>query len=287
MNERIERRTARILIALSAEVDTRVSLDFYRYLLGDAPPTIVGLLVENPRLIAHARSALAREIVLSGIERRLEPESLERQLRARWAELRRLFDRESARLGIDAELELVREEPRTALAKAAERADALVVERDAAAEALELWSSRTRPAALRALLLAPPRWPAIGEIVVLADPAALGADSAASGASEIGTALRLARRTDAPLTVLLVGAAADEDTSARLARIARQAGVRLAGVIPLRSATLDALADAARHASVLILPSGTAPEIAAPLATRLRGATLLWRSAAAPDSPRE
>lgn len=286
MNEGIERRAARILIALSAEVETRISLDVYRYLLGDAPPTIVGLLVENPRLIAHARSALAREIVLSGLERRLEPESLERQLRARWTELRRLFDIESARLGIDATLELVREERRTALAKAIERADALVVERDAAAEALELWSGVTRPASLRALLLAPPRWPAAGEIVVLADPSMLAAGPPARGASEVDAALRLARRTGAPLTVLVVGAA-DDDASARLARLARQAGVRLAAVIPLRSATLDALADAARHASVLILPSDVAPEIAAALATRLRGATLLWRSAGGRDSTHE
>lgn len=284
MNESIERRTARILVALSAEIETRLSLDVYRYLLGDAPPTIVGLLVENPRLIAHARSALAREIVLSGIERRLEPESLERQLRARWAELRRLFDAESARLGIDARLELVREDRRAALAKAAERADALVVERDAAAEALELWSSLTRPASLRALLLAPPRWPAVGEIVVLAAPGTLAAP--ARGASEVDAALRLARRTGAPLTVLVAGAA-DDEAGMRLARLARESGVRLTAVVPLRSATLDALADAARHASVLILPSDVSPEIASALATRLRGATLLWRTAAGPDASGE
>lgn len=285
MNENIERRAGRILIALSAEVETRLSLDVYRYLLGDAPPTFVGLLVENPRLIAHARAALAREIVLSGVERRLEPESLERQLRARWSELRRWFETESARLGIAAEVTLVRDDPRQALAKAIERADALVVERDAAADALELWSSLTRPATLRALLLAPPRWPVAGDVVVLADPGALAADSETRRASEIETALRLARRTGAPLTVLATGSV-DENARGRLARHARESGVRLAAVIPLRSATLDALADAARHASVLILPSGISPEIAAAVATRLRGATLLWRSTASPPEAR-
>ncbi|MGB7217060.1 MAG: hypothetical protein WBE98_18775, partial [Gammaproteobacteria bacterium] len=89
----------------------------------------------------------------------------------------------------------------------------------------------------------------------------------------------------APLTVLATGSV-DENARGRLARHARESGVRLAAVIPLRSATLDALADAARHASVLILPSGISPEIAAAVATRLRGATLLWRSTASPPEAR-
>src|SRR5690606_37986063 len=64
-------RPARILVALFATADagTRVELDVYRYLLGEAPPELVGLIVEDPTLFAHAASRLAREIVLSGVER--------------------------------------------------------------------------------------------------------------------------------------------------------------------------------------------------------------------------
>lgn len=272
-----ERREARILIALSTEIDARLALDIHRYLLGDAPPRLVGLLVEDPRLLAHAGAALAREIGLSGTERRLEPASLERQLRARWSQLRRLFETEGARLGIEAELEVVREERRVALARAIERADALVVERDAAADALELWSSLAPPAPLRALMLAPARWPVGGDVVMLVDRRMLDALCRGRGAPGVDAALRIARRTGAPLTVLVEGSVGD-DTRMRLERIARFAGVRLGAVAEIRHGSLAALAEAARGARVLLLPPGIDPRIAAALAARLHGATVLWRA---------
>src|SRR5690606_7233545 len=116
----LDRRAARILVALSATGDTRCELEVYRYLFGDAPPEIVGLVLEDPALLAHAGSRLAREIVLSGVERRLDPQALERDLRARAAAWRRWLEAESARLGFQVALETVREERRAALARAAE-----------------------------------------------------------------------------------------------------------------------------------------------------------------------
>lgn len=268
-----ERREARILIAMSAQAQLRLALEPYRYLLGEAPPTIVGLFLEDPRLMAHARSTLAREFVLSGLERRFEAESIERQLRAHWSALRRLLEAEGRRLGIEPEVEIVREDPRAALGSAAERADALVVERDVAREALEIWARARGPQPLRALLLAPPEWPPIGDVVVL-----VGADSSAETEdSAFETALRLARRTGAPLTVLIAGDAGDA-VYEQLTRRARQAGVGIGALVPLGNTSLATLADAARHARVLILPADTDPSVVSALASRLRGATLLWRA---------
>src|SRR5690606_30854392 len=158
MNE-LERRAARILGALSATADTRIGREIDRYLLGDAPPESVGLVVEDPALFAHAGSRLAREIVLSGFERRLDPQALDRELRARAAEWRRMLEAESARLGMSVALETVRDERRSALARAAERADALIVETAAMREALEIWRPLPPGAALRAPIVTPARPP--------------------------------------------------------------------------------------------------------------------------------
>src|SRR5690606_30111350 len=140
----------------------------YRYLLGEAPPELVGLIVEDPTLFAHAASRLAREIVLSGVERRLEPLALERQLRARAAAWRRLLTAESARLGVPIEFETMRAGRRAALARAAGEADALIVETAAMHEALDVWLGLDPSAPLGTLVLTPARRPS-GEVVVVID----------------------------------------------------------------------------------------------------------------------
>lgn len=269
----IEQRAARILVALSATAETRIELELYRYLLGDAPPEIVGLVVEDPALLAHAGSRLAREIVLSGLERRLELAALERQLRARAAEWRRALEAESARLGVRVALETVREERRAALRAAAERADALIVDTSALRDALDIWTTLPSRAPLRTLVLTPGR-PRSADIVVVTDEAAPG--SAAD--SPLAAALRIARRTGARLTVL---DAARRRAPPAFARELLGLGVRLAGYAPLEPGRVDAatLAAHAAHAGLLVLPAAASadPVLVSDLATRLRGALMLLR----------
>jgi len=266
----LDRRAARILVALSATGDTRCELEVYRYLFGDAPPEIVGLVLEDPALLAHAGSRLAREIVLSGVERRLDPQALERDLRARAAAWRRWLEAESARLGFQVALETVREERRAALARAAERADALIVEAAALAEALEIWAGLPPRAPLRALLVTAGR--ARGDIVVVTDEAEDSPDSA------LAAALRLARRTGARLTVLDTARRSAPDA---LPRQLAGLGVRLAGYASLPAGLIDArtLADHASHAGLLVLPAAASGDraLVTDVAARIRGALMLLR----------
>jgi len=282
----IEHGTVRILVALSATADTRVELELYRYLLGDAAPELVGLVVEDPALLAHAGSRLAREIVLSGVERRLDPEALERELRARSAAWRRALEAESARLGVRIALETVRDERRRALARAAERADALVVDSAALRDALAIWGALPPSAPLHTLVLTPGRVPAGGIIVVVDDD-----DLVAGDDSALAAALRLARRTGAPLTVLDVARA---DATARPQRRIgelRELGVRVESYVAIEGARIDArtLAMHAAHAGLLVLPPAASadPDLVAELAARLRGALMLRRGPRAGETRRD
>src|SRR5690606_32425454 len=234
----LERRAARIMVAMSATADARIELEIYRYLLGDAPPEIVGLVVEDPALLAHAGSGLAREIVLSGFERRLDPPALERQLRARAAEWRRMLEAESARLGMRIALETVREERRAALAHAAEHADALIVESAAVREALEIWRALPPGAPLRTLVVTPERRPS-GDIVVVIDEA----EPHDAPNSALAASVRLARRTGARLAVLDI-AAGEAAPDARVRQLAAL-GVRVGSYASLPEGRIDSLALAA------------------------------------------
>ena len=270
----LERRAARIMVAMSATADARIELEIYRYLLGDAPPEIVGLVVEDPALLAHAGSGLAREIVLSGFERRLDPQALERQLRARAAEWRRMLEAERARLGMRIALETVREERRAALA--AEHADALIVESAAVREALEIWRALPPGAPLRTLVVTPERRPS-GDIVVVIDEAEPHDDPN----SALAASVRLARRTGARLAVLDI-AAGEAAPDARVRQLAAL-GVRVGSYASLPEGRIDplALAAYAAQASLLVLPAAASrdPDLVEALAARIRGALMLLRGA--------
>lgn len=275
----LERRGARILIALSAAGETRVELAVYRYLLGDAPPEIAGLVVEDPALLAHSGSRLAREIDHSGLERRLDAESLGRELRASSAVWRRELETECARLGMKTTFETVRDERRRALARAVERTDALIVEKAALHEALEIWSALSPDAPLRILVLTPRRRPA-GDVVVVTD----AAEPSDAAGSTFTAALRLARRTGARLAVLDLHA--QPSGSGAVARRLVEAGVPMSGYASLAGVRFDAhtLAAHAAHASLLVLPGDTGRDVAlvAELAVRIRGALMLVRSPGRP-----
>ncbi|HEX7080000.1 MAG TPA: hypothetical protein VF329_03195 [Gammaproteobacteria bacterium] len=280
------RASGRILVALTAAAARdRLALDVYRYLLGEAAPEVVGLFVEEEALLAHAGSQLAREIEMSGADRRLELAGLERQLRARSGALRRLFEAEGARLGLRAAFEVARGDCANVLSRAVERADALVADADAARAALEVWGRAGTTIPLRALLLTPGRWPQAGDVVLVVGRPA---DLDATAGSALDGALRLAARIGAPLSVVLAGrgeAPTAREAAARLAPLARSRGAAFAGAVTIEristeaEARASALAASARHARLLVLPAPASldAELVAGLVRRLRAAVMLVR----------
>lgn len=272
MSGRERRRPARILVAISATAETRMDLDTDRYVLDDAPAEIVGLVVEDPTMCAHAGSRLAREIVLSGLERRLDTPALERELRARAAAWRRTLEAEGARLGVRVALETVRTERRIALAQAAGRAETLIVETAALREALEVWFELPPDAPLRTLVLTPGR--RAGRDIVAVTGASDSADAV------LAAAVRLARRSGAHLTVLDIGAARNAARTT-LARRLAALGLRPSEWSALEARQVDArtIAAHAAHASLLVLSAAARRDAALieELAGLIRGALMLVR----------
>jgi hypothetical protein len=162
---------SRLLIALGPGGETALELAAHLLLALGAPAELHGLLVEDPRVAAHAGSRLAREIVLSGLERRLEPAGLERQLSAQAALLRRRFESAAAKLGSRHDFRVVRGELLTEVMRAAERADALIVDAAGTRFAPSAWSPmdlyRVAHAPLRMLLLMREGWASGREVLLV------------------------------------------------------------------------------------------------------------------------
>ncbi|MBN1236993.1 MAG: hypothetical protein JXB36_00755 [Gammaproteobacteria bacterium] len=285
----------RVLVALTAATGVSESLDLCLHLLEQTPAELLGLRVEDASLLAHARSGLAREVALSGLERPLDPVRLDRQLRAQTAALRSAFERDAARLGLGHVFEVVRGDPLAELKRAALTADALLL--DAAARA-RYRRGEWPEAALRELAATPLRriafagegWRLRTEIVVIAEQAPLAGPTGAA----LSAALGVARRTRSPLRVLLL--AADDATAgsppaeaarhgaARLPgdieRAAREARVRLEALTILPAGRGEAIAFAhARRARLTVLTPRQAAQTAlvAELMLRGRGAVLVVR----------
>lgn len=240
----------RVVVAVDAEASD-LPLEIARHLLRDATTELVGLFVEDQRLLAHATAAIAREVPYSGRARALEKPKLESQLRARAAEARRHFEASATRLALAHDFQVLRGDIVAELVREAASAEALVVGFTAGATAASAWWARTLrdllAAPVPALLVAREGWlTGRGVVTVLAkrlDPRALDA------------AVRLARRSRSPLTVLL----AAETESARRALIESlqaqlsTADVELRGVLAVAELTHETIVSAARGARLLVL----------------------------------
>ncbi|HEU4618286.1 MAG TPA: hypothetical protein VFV10_09605 [Gammaproteobacteria bacterium] len=268
---------AHLLIALSAESRDDFELSLCRHLVGEIEADLLGLLIEDARIEAHARSRLAREIVLSGEARRLEAATLERQRRARAAAMRRRFEEAAARLGWRHDFRVVRGDPLAELLTAAAEADVMILPGAEAGAGAAAWSAadlrRLAAGRLRALLLARPGWARGREIVAVLTGEA---DAALSPGSVLGTALGLANETHSTLTVVLAGPAA-----ALAERVA--AALPASGAEPLFGRILAvpdvaAVADALRTRGVrmLVLSAATAEEERAVAALLRLSSSLLW-----------
>lgn len=242
-----EQPASRIVVALDPASGADFALEIAAFVSGGATE-IVGLFVEDVRLLEHARSPLAREIVLSGRDRSLDRESLERQIRARAAAVRTRFEDAAARLGMRHVFQVARGDVLAEVARGAAGADVLVVSLGAETGRPAGWWGTPLEQLVRepmpALLFARESWPASGILVVLERPErALAA---------LTTAARLATRSRAPLSILAAGATLAE---LDVAAILRTEGIEAPVLVPAGTIAAEMIAQAARGARLVILPS--------------------------------
>jgi hypothetical protein len=270
-----EQPASRIVVALDPAGGAEFALEIAAFVSGGTTE-IVGLFVEDVRLLEHARSPLAREIVLSGRDRSLDRESLERQIRARAAAVRTRFEDAAARLGIRHVFQVARGDVLAEVARGAAGADVLVVSLGAETGRPAGWWGTPLEQLVRepmpALLFARESRPASGILVVLERPE--GAVAA------LTTAARLAKRSRAPLSILAAGAALAE---LDVAAILRAEGSESPVLLPAETIAADMIVHAARGARLVILPSrDTASDEAliGTLLTKVRAPLMLIRGRA-------
>src|SRR5690606_10436723 len=113
---------SRIVVALDPAGGAEAAVEIAA-LVSSGTAEVVGLLVEDVRVLEHARSPLAREIVPSGRDRSLDRNLLERQFRARSAAVRARFEDAAARLGLRHAFHVARGDPLAEVARGAAGAD--------------------------------------------------------------------------------------------------------------------------------------------------------------------
>jgi hypothetical protein len=267
---------ARLLIALPAEGRDDLEPALFRLLAGEMRAELQALLIEDARLAAHAGSRLAREIVLSGQERPLEPAMLERQWRARAAAMRRRFEAAATALGWQHEFRTVRGEPLAELEAAAGAADVMIIAGAERGTGARAWSAadlhRLAAARLRALLVTRTGWSRGREIIAVLTE---GADAELVPASVLGTAVRLANETGSTLGIVLAGGAAALAGLVAAALPETLARGRTILAVPDIGAIATALRG--RNPRLVVLPAATAEDerLVAALLTDL-SSSLLW-----------
>ena len=200
----------RIVIALDPSAAEASAFDVLRY-LRSADVDLAGIFVEDSNLLSHARSSLAREIDAAGA-RDFEIESLERQLRARSAEMRRYFDSIAQALRGRHSFHVARGEVVAEIERVAANCELLVVGVALAHRGLRArWGAdihRLTAAGATTTVFTRDVTPRNAIVTcVLRD-----ADDVAAVAP---TALRVARASHAPLRVLIVADGADSVARAR------------------------------------------------------------------------
>jgi hypothetical protein len=240
----------RVVVALDPEAPSEVALEIARHLSQGAASELLGLFVEDARLLAHAGSALAREIVLTGTERPLERTALERQIRAQAEEQRRRFESAAARLGLRHAFQVARGEWLAELVREATDAEGLVVSvaRAAALRGASAGAMRELARApLRNVLFAREGWSTGRRIVTLLS-------QIERDVASLEAAARFARATRSPLTVLAAAASRDAELERCVAEVLEPFGVG-APVLLTAGAPAAALRRSANDARLLVLPA--------------------------------
>lgn len=272
------RTGTRVVVALGPADAPDFVLDIARHLPSSASAELLGVFIEDIGLLEHARSRVAREVVLSGAARPLSLVALEGQLRARSAELRRRFGVEAERLGLRHSFEAARGEFIGELVRRSAEAEALIVSLAVEARGRPAWwplaVAGLARAPVPAVLFARSGWSTGKSILVIAEDPDYAARS-------LPKAARLARRSRSALILLLAGRALRE-RAGFLPALSLALRARGTDLITEELTALDeqSIVGAARRANarLLVLPKAeSAREIALAetLLERLRSAVLL------------
>jgi hypothetical protein len=200
-----DRQASRIVIALDTSEPADYVLEIAQrvYVAAGHATELVGLFIEDARLLRYTESRLTREIVLSGGVRPLERRTLERQIRAQAERVRRHFEAAAAKRGLRHAFRIARGEIIAEWIRGAAEAEALIVASAArpgapGPDVIE----RLAEAPLPAVLFARPGWSTGRNVVALiAEPDQV--------ARVVGTAAHVAAQSRSPLRVILTGAARD------------------------------------------------------------------------------
>lgn len=271
----------RIVIALETSRPADYLLEVAQYVPAGETAELVGLFIEDARLLQYAQSRLAREIVLSGGVRPLERGALERQLRAQSAQVRRHFEAAAAKLGLRHEFQVARGEIVSEWIRSATEAEALIVSL-AVGEGFPAESRRDvvaqlARAGLHAVLFARPGWSTGRNVLAIIEtPGQLHA--------VLGAAIHIAARSRSPLGVILSGDALDEreHVEADIAATVREHGIELPASAVLTRADARHIVQTAEvaNARLLVLAGGaTAPaDLLGALLNATQAALLLVRA---------
>ena len=270
------RTTSRVVVAVDRGDGQDYVLELAREIVPAAVFEMLGLFVENTRLLEHAKSRFAREIMLSGRERPLDVRSLERQLRAEATQARTEFEAAAARIGVPHAFQVARGDFATELLRRATEAEALIVslteEVNLIGHGLDAALRELIAAPLPLLLIARRGW-LRGESIAMV----VGHDDAPEAMLE--AAARIARLSHSPIVMLATGASAAERerTTERTLEGLAERGVKGVETVLLNELTAANVAAAARawRARLVVLPSAGPTGLAADLLGRLSSALLL------------
>lgn len=234
----------RILVALDASADSLAGLNAAVQLAAELEAELLGVFVEESDLLRASRLPSSREVTLfEGEPRELDPEQLERQIRAQAKRSRDALRSAAERAGLTWSFRTVRGRPARELAAAAREADLVAM----GARGRSPW--RAPGSTVRALVRE------IGRpVLVLRQGSPMGPaihvlhDGSEQGSTALATGAILARREGTHLTVLLTPVEPDEaralreEVSERLAEAGLSARYRHlpgAGVTGICAATAE------------------------------------------------
>lgn len=184
----------RILVALDSLPVTGSGLDALAALAGGMEAELLGLFVEDARLLELAALPFSREVITGNAShRQLEPERLQRQMRAQASQARELLVRSATRLHAHHSFRVTRGEIVQEVLDASRQVDTVVV-------GLRHWSApgvqRLVTESARTVLLLRDGWGPGRSVVVLYE-------DTPTARSALLTAARVARGEDLELCVLV------------------------------------------------------------------------------------
>jgi len=248
----------RVVVALDTPSLDDLAIEVAREIARSPMLELLGLFVEDARLLEHASAPLAREIAMSGRARPLEASRLERELRARATLARGTFEEAATRAGLRHAFQVARGTLADELLRASVDAEALIIAldrrdamRSAAVAAVAALAALPR-ARLRALLFAREN-PQSGEGIL----AVVEAGAAAS--EPLRVAARLAERATSPVRILLTKESQNEELVRVQVADLRRRGIALELLPPAAELSPETIARHARDARLSIMTARGPP----------------------------